>query len=168
LLALHRTDILGTVEVDSSPDPTAEDFDCALYQNCDTLIGQLTMPRIHVAFYREANGEAPVVTWLLELMRVNERAWTHCRARIELLGQFGHELRRPAADYLQDGIYELRAKQGHVQYRILYFFHGREVVVLAHALTKEDEIPRADIECAIQRMKLFKTDPKAHTYEREN
>jgi phage-related protein len=51
---------------------------------------------------------------------------------------------------------------------MLYFFHGREVVVLAHALTKEDEIPKDDIECAIQRMKLFKTDPKAHTYESEN
>ena len=67
---------------------------------------------------------------------------SHCRARIELLGQLGHELRRPAADYLRDEIYELRAKQGHVQYRMLYFFHDRDVVVLAHALTKEDEIPR--------------------------
>ena len=123
------------------------------------------MPRTHVAFYRETNGEAPVVAWLQDLMKANERAWTHCRARIELLGQLGHELRRPAADYLRDGIYELRAKQGHVQYRMLYFFHGREVVVLAHALTKEDEIPRADIERALKRMKLFKTNPKAHTYE---
>lgn len=26
------------------------------------------------------------------------------------------------ADILRDGIYELRAKLGHVQYRILYFF----------------------------------------------
>ena len=126
------------------------------------------MPRIHVVFYREANGEAPVVTWLRKLMRINERAWANCRARIELLGQFGHELRRPAADYVQDGIYELRAKQGHVQYRILYFFHDREMVVLAQALTKEERIPKADIECARQRMKLFKMDPKTHTYEGEN
>ena len=83
-------------------------------------------------------------------------------------GQFGHELRRPAADYLRDEIYELRAKQGHVQYRLLYFFHGREVVVLAHALTKEDEVPRTDIERAIKRMKLFRANPKAHTYESED
>jgi len=79
------------------------------------------MPRTHVAFCQEASGEAPVVNWLRELMRTNPKAWAHRRARIELLAQFGHELRRPAADYLQDGIYELRAKQGHVQYRILYF-----------------------------------------------
>jgi hypothetical protein len=35
-------------------------------------------------------------------------------------------LRRPHADYLEDGIYELRWRNGTVQYRILYFFHGRE------------------------------------------
>jgi phage-related protein len=126
------------------------------------------MPRTRVAFYREADGEAPVVTWLRELMRANERAWSNCRARIELLAQFGHELRRPAADYLRDGIYELRARQGHVQYRLLYFFHGRQVAILAHSLTKEDKVPSADIERAIKRRKLFEANPGLHTYESED
>lgn len=85
------------------------------------------MPKTHVAFYQDADGRAPVVIWLQQLMETNEKAWANCRARIELLAQFGHELRRPAADYLRDGIYELRAKRGHVQYRILYFFHERQV-----------------------------------------
>ena len=126
------------------------------------------MLRIHVAFYQEADGEAPVVNWLRELLRTNERAWANCRARIELLAQSGHELRRPAADYLRDGIYELHAKQGHVQYRLLYFFHGRQVAILAHSLTKEDKIPVVDIERAIKRKKLFEANPKEHTYESEN
>jgi putative component of toxin-antitoxin plasmid stabilization module len=69
---------------------------------------------------------------------------------------------------LRDGIYELRAKQGHVQYRILYFFHGRSVAILAHSLTKEDEIPDMDIERAITRKKLFSANPEEHTYESEN
>ena len=110
----------------------------------------------------------PVMNWLRALLKTNERAWSHCRARIELLAQFGHELRRPAADYLRDGIYELRAKQGHVQYRLLYFFHGRQVAILAHSLTKEDRIPNADIERAIKRKRLFESNPEAHTYESEN
>lgn len=126
------------------------------------------MPTIHVAFYQDADGQAPVVNWLRELMGTNEKAWANCRVRLELLAQFGHELRRPAADYLRDGIYELRAKQGHVQYRLLYFFHGRQLAILAHALTKEDEIPNADIERAIKRKKLFESNPKAHTYEGED
>src|SRR5437016_12494554 len=126
------------------------------------------MPRTHVAFYQDADGQAPVVNWLRELMKTNEKAWAHCRARIELLAQFGHELRRPAADYLRDGIYELRAKQGHVQYRLLYFFHGRQVAILAHSLTKEDKVPNADIERAIKRKKLFESNTEAHTSEIAN
>ena len=123
------------------------------------------MPETRVVFYQEADGQAPVVDWLAELLENNERAWANCRARIELLAQFGHELRRPAADYLRDGIYELRAKQGHVQYRLLYFFHGRQVAILAHGLTKEDEVPKADIERSLKRKKLFESNPKVHTYE---
>ena len=123
------------------------------------------MPVTRVIFYQEADGQAPVVDWLTELLDSNERAWANCRARIELLAQFGHELRRPAADYLRDGIYELRAKQGHVQYRLLYFFHGRQVAILAHGLTKEAEVPKVAIERALKRKKLFESNPKAHTYE---
>ena len=124
------------------------------------------MPRTQVVFYQEA-GEAPVVNWLRDLMETNEKAWAHCRARIEMLAQLGHELRRPAADYLRDGIYELRARQGHVQYRILYFFHGRQVAILTHSLTKEDTVPVVEIERAIRRKRLFESDPGKHTYEAE-
>jgi phage-related protein len=123
------------------------------------------VPKTHVAFYQEADGQSPVVDWLRELMQTNEKAWSHCRARIELLAQLGHELRRPAADYLRDGIYELRAKQGHVQYRILYFFHDRQVAILTHSLRKEEKIPDVDIERAIKRKRLFASNPRKYTYE---
>jgi hypothetical protein len=123
------------------------------------------MPETNILFYQEAAGNSPVVRWLEELLKTNAKAWVNCRARIELLAQSGHEVRRPAVDYLRDGIYELRAKQGHVQYRILYFFHGRQVAILAHALTKEEDISNADIERAIKRKVLFEANPKAHTYE---
>jgi len=63
--------------------------------------------------------------------------------------ELGHELRRPEADLLRDGIYELRARLGTVNYRILYFFHGRNVAVLAHAITKENEIPVVEINRAV-------------------
>jgi phage-related protein len=125
------------------------------------------MPRTHVAFYQDEDGQAPVVNWLRDLLKTNEKAWAHCRARIEMLAQFGHELRRPASDYLRDGIYELRSKQGHVQYRILYFFHGREVAILAHSLTKQDSIPAVEIERAIRRKTIFESNPRKHTYEAE-
>jgi phage-related protein len=76
----------------------------------------------------------------------------------------GHELRRPEADLLRDGIYELRARLGTVNYRVLYFFHGRNVAVLAHAITKEDEIPIVETNRAVERKRVFAANPTAHTF----
>jgi phage-related protein len=85
-----------------------------------------------------------------------------CLAKLRLLRIFGHELRRPAADYLRDGIYELRAKHGTVQYRMLYFFHGRNVAVIAHCLTKEKAVPPDDIDRTITRRSRYEKDPARH------
>lgn len=76
----------------------------------------------------------------------------------------GHELRRPEADLLRDGIYELRARLGTVNYRILYFFHGRDITVLAHAIIKENEIPNVEINRALERKRIFVANPAAHTF----
>ena len=52
-----------------------------------------------------------------------------------------------------------------MNYRILYFFHGRQVVVLAHALTKEDAIPVIDIQRALARKAQLEKAPRQHIYE---
>lgn len=122
------------------------------------------MPQTKLIFYQDETGRAPVLIWLEELQRKNPKAWANCRAKIVLLSRLGHELRRPAADFVRDGIHELRAKQGTVQYRILYFFHGRNMAILAHGLTKEDSLPAADIERALKRKRQFELNPEEHTY----
>jgi phage-related protein len=76
-------------------------------------------------------------------------------------------LRRPEADFLRAAIYELRIKKGRVQYRMLYFFHGVQLAVLGHALTKEGAIPDAEIERTIARKNAFARHPARHTYEEE-
>ena len=81
------------------------------------------MPQTEVYFYQDERGRVPVVEWLTELRQSDRRAYAKCVARIRRLAAAGHELRRPEADFLRDGVYELRARQGHVNYRILYFFH---------------------------------------------
>jgi len=73
--------------------------------------------------------------------------------------------RRPHADLLRGGIHELRARHGRVHYRILYFFHGRSVALLAHGLTKEGKVPDADIDRALARKKAYRDDPETHTQE---
>jgi ribosome-binding protein aMBF1 (putative translation factor) len=92
-----------------------------------------------VFFYQDEDGRAPVVEWLKTPRREDRKAYAKCVARIRRLAEAGHELRRPEADYLRDGLYELRARHGRVNYRILYFFHGQQVALLAHGLTKEGE-----------------------------
>ena len=125
------------------------------------------MPQTELVFYQEADGEVPVLDWLKELRRSDHKAYEGCVAAIERLAQFGHELRRPLADFLQEGIYELRVRRGRVNYRILYFFHGRNRAILGHALTKEEKIPKADLERVLRRKKVFVSGPEAHSYYEE-
>ena len=125
------------------------------------------MPQTTIVFYKEADGEVPVLDWLRALRRRDRRAYAACIARIQRLAVLGHELHRLEADYLRDGIYELRIRRGRVQHRLLYCFHGQRLAVLAHALTKEGQVPPADIERAIRRKDAFAQDPETHSYAEE-
>lgn len=122
------------------------------------------MPKTTIVFYKEVDGTAPVMEWLERLRRTTPRAFAKCVVRLERLAELGHELRRPEADTLRDGIHELRAKLGHVNYRLLYSFHVRVVAVLLHALTKEDALPDRDIDLALARKRTYDQDPAAHTF----
>ena len=126
------------------------------------------MPRTDVVFYQEDQEDVPVLDWLKELRRSDQRAYESCVAAIGRLAESGHELRRPLADILRDGIYELRIRKGRVNFRILYFFHGKNVAILGHALTKEDKVPKGDIDRAMRRKKAFEADPAAHSYLEED
>jgi phage-related protein len=120
------------------------------------------VPNIPVVFYRESDGTAPVLDWLDTLPA---KAQDKCRIKIERLCELGHELRRPEADLLRDGIYELRIGLQGINYRILYFFHGRTAAVLAHGLVKERVVPSREIDVALARKRRFEQDPKRYTYE---
>lgn len=124
------------------------------------------MPATQLYYYEE-NGEVPVYQWLKELGRTDKKALANCLAKIRLLAFEGHQLRRPHTDYLRGGIYELRAKRGRVQYRILYFFHGQNIALLTHGLTKEKKVPSIDIERAIRRKKQYEKSPETHRAEIE-
>jgi hypothetical protein len=55
---------------------------------------------------RKMQGEVPVLEWLNQLLKEDPKGYVNCVARIKLLAATGYELRRPAADYLRDSIYE--------------------------------------------------------------
>jgi hypothetical protein len=146
------------------------------------------MPRTEVVFYRDDDGSVPVLQWLDELPM---------KARLKLVVRLERlrELRRPEADFLRDGIHELRMSLNHVQYHILYAFHTetrdvpkveirtaktgsvkqsrgkqqlprRTIAVLAHGIIKEGRVPDEEIDRAHVRMERFASDPAVHTYRK--
>jgi len=125
------------------------------------------MPQTAVYFYQEDDGSVPVLDWLLELRQKNERAAKKCFGLVKLLRDLGNELRRPRADVLRDGVYELRTEVGNVNYRILYGFVGKDVAVLAGGLTKEKTVPAREIDRAAKRIGKYKQNPARHRYEYE-
>jgi phage-related protein len=87
------------------------------------------------------------------------------RVAMQRLAELGWELKRPTQDLLRDGVHELRWALNHVQYRVLFGFHGRTAVVLAHAITKEGTVPDVEINRARKRLQAFQTNPGKYTYE---
>lgn len=122
--------------------------------------GEELVPRTEVILYAEFAGSCPVLEWL---DRQEKKAQDKCIVRIERLAELGHELRRPEADLLEDGVYELRASHRRIHYRILYFFH-EGAAVLAHGLVKEAKVPNADIERVKRRRDAYLASPQTHTY----
>ncbi|HEX4133328.1 MAG TPA: type II toxin-antitoxin system RelE/ParE family toxin [Bryobacteraceae bacterium] len=120
------------------------------------------MPKSRVAIYRESDGSIPFVDWFRELP---DQAKDKVLVRIERLRELGHELRRPEADFLRDGIYELRASARGIHYRVLYFFYKQVAAVVAHGLIKESAVPDREIDLAIRRRAQFEADPSKHTFE---
>jgi phage-related protein len=120
------------------------------------------LPRTRVVLYREADGTIPLLGWLDGLP---SKVVARCRVRIERLRELGHELRRPEADLLRDGIHELRVGFQGRNYRMLYFFHRNVAAILSHGLVKERVVPPAEIDRAVDRKKRFEQDPVKHTYE---
>ncbi len=117
---------------------------------------------IRLVLYQQQEGAVPLLAWLDGLPA---KARAKCHVRLERLRELGHALRRPEADYLRDGIYELRAKHDGINYRILYFFFARGTAVVSHGIIKQEaSVPRKEIALASRRKRLFKESPEGHSY----
>lgn len=115
---------------------------------------------IDIEYYRFEDGSNPIDPYLdhLELkMRVKV-----FRA-MALLEEFGPDLRMPHSEYLTDGIFELRIKQGSNIERVLYFFYTGNKAVLTNGFTKKQQkTPQKEIELARTRKADYE---RRHQYE---
>lgn len=132
-------------------------------QYCEVGV-YLKMSRSTVYWFQEDENSCPLKEWIDNIKP--KKAQAKVIARILLLEELGHELRRPHADYLEDGIYELRERYKTNQYRILFFFAGKDIVILTHGLVKNtDEVPPTEIQRAKKFRQLYLSMPEKHTYE---
>lgn len=121
------------------------------------------MPKAEIRVFRDDDGQIPLCNWLNDLERHNSRVYAKCLARLLELEQQGFDMRRPHADLLRDGIYELRVPHKRMHYRMLYFFCGKNIVVVSHGLTKEDRVPPREIDVAVCRKQLVKKSESKYT-----
>jgi hypothetical protein len=112
------------------------------------------VPQTEVIFYCE--GDSILFRDWLESLP--EAAKVKCLRYVDFLRSSGHELRRPLADFLRDGIYELRPTSQNVNYRILYAFVGKDAAIVSHGIAKKSEVPDVEINKAVERVSRYKQD----------
>ena len=99
----------------------------------------------NVYFFVDEKGNNPVRQFI-ETLPDKEQA--KIAAYVSELKIQGHNLRRPLADYLGEGIYELRPKDN----RVFYFFLMKDNMVLVHAIRKKtNKILKEDLALCLKR-----------------
>lgn len=102
--------------------------------------------RFEVEFFELDNGKCPIADFLNGL---NTKLRSKTVKMISLLEQNGTDLRMPYSKMLNDGIFELRCKQGSDITRILYFFYvGQRIVLTNGFIKKTNKTPLHQIETA--------------------
>jgi len=120
------------------------------------------MPATEIHLFRDDDGSTPLLDWLATIEARNRKTYEKCRSYLQRLADFGRELRRPTADYLRDGVYELRINHLGVNYRILYGFVGPDIVLVSHGISKEKKVPAKEIDLAAKRLAKYRGNPEKH------
>ena len=105
-----------------------------------------------VVFYMRGSGECLMDEFLDSLplkVRAKLMKW------IEKLEAEGPNLPRPYADVIRGKIRELRLQFGSNQYRCLYFFDGKRIIMTHAFMKKTDRVPEGEIAYAKTLMKEY-------------
>lgn len=87
-----------------------------------------------VEYYKKENGEVPCREFIESLsLKMQVKAMRS----IELLEQYGIELREPYSKYLEEGIFELRIRFSSDIVRVFYFFLKEEKIILTNGFVKK-------------------------------
>ena len=104
------------------------------------------MQRFEVEYFEKEDGTYPAEEFILS-QDVKMRAKLF--RLLELLEEKGNTLREPYSKSLDDGIFEIRAKQGSKITRVLYFFYlGNKIILTNGFIKKSQKTPPSEIDLA--------------------
>lgn len=111
------------------------------------------MSEFKAEFYKTKDGNKPAREFILSQE-------TKMKAKlfglVDMLEQYGNQLREPYSKSLGDGIFEIRAKVGTDITRVLYFFYYEGRIILTNGFVKKtQETPSSEIKKAKQYRKEF-------------
>ena len=101
-----------------------------------------------VEMYEGLNGHSEVANFIKGL---EPKMAAKFLRQAEFLEQYGPELREPNTKHLEDGIFELRCRQGNNCSRFLFFFEGgeeRKIIITNGFIKKQQTTPRNQITLA--------------------
>lgn len=103
---------------------------------------------MRIYFYEMEDGKCPVAD-LLDSMAAKMQA--KILREIALLEEYGNMLRMPHSEFLEDGIFQLRAQaEGNVT-RVLYFFFQEDKAILTNGFIKKTQkTPKHEIDLAVK------------------
>ena len=104
------------------------------------------MQRFEVEYFEKEDGTYPAEEFILS-QDVKMRAKLF--RLLELLEEKGNTLREPYSKSLDDGIFEIRAKQGSNITRVLYYFYiGNKIILTNGFIKKSQKTPPSESDLA--------------------
>lgn len=101
-----------------------------------------------IQFYCSKRGECPFQSFV---QSTEPRVKAKFIKILDILEEHGPNLKRPYADFLRAGIYELRVRFGTNRYRAFYYYVVDKRIVITHGIVKKtDEVPPSEIEKALR------------------
>lgn len=106
------------------------------------------MNNFEIIVYAKSDGTEPVTDFIYSLSSKMQAKLLH---EIDILSEYGNELREPYSKHLDDGIFELRVKSGSDISRVLYFFIiGKKIILTNGFIKKTQKTPSSEIKLAKQ------------------
>ncbi len=103
----------------------------------------------NVEFYESDDGKEPIVEFLDSL---DDKMAAKLVGLMEVLEEKGPSLRKPYSEHIEDGIFELRCKQGTNLTRVLYFFYiGKKIIATNGFVKKTQKTPPRELMIAKER-----------------